>query len=322
MPKQNILITGISGQDGIFLTSSINKYATINQTIIGITRQNSAQTLNKLRSIDKIPSNLKLLSIDLTNSNETLKLISDTKPSHIYNLSGPSSVYESINNDIYFQKTINCIFDNLTNACIQENYFPNFFQACSSEMFSSSNSMPLTEKSSFNPRSPYAKAKYEVYEKVNYLKQEYDWNIKSGIMFNHESEFRDKQYLFMKTFLTAKKIKNREEDVLEIGSLDLSRDWSFAGDISNAIHQINISDDNSNYVIGSGISTTIRKIVENIFSFYDLEYENHIVLNPKLLRAQDPLNIVSDPSKIRNQLGWNPELSIDQLLERIYRKVC
>ena len=173
MSSQNILITGISGQDGVFLTSSLNEGKKTDQTIIGITRQNPKQTFDRLKSIDITLPNLKLVNIDLTSANETLKLISDTKPTHIYNLSGPSSVYDSINEDLYFQKTINSIFDNLTNACVQENIFPNFFQACSSEMFASTNSMPLNEQSSFSPRSPYAEAKLEVYKKVDNLKEKY-----------------------------------------------------------------------------------------------------------------------------------------------------
>ena len=321
MSSQNILITGISGQDGVFLTSSLNEGKKTDQTIIGVTRQNPKQTFDRLKSIDITPPNLKLVNIDLTSANETLKLISDTKPTHIYNLSGPSSVYDSINEDLYFQKTINSIFDNLTNACVQENIFPNFFQACSSEMFASTNSMPLNEQSSFSPRSPYAEAKLEVYKKVDNLKEKYDWNIKSGIMFNHESEFRNKNYLFMKIFLTAKQIKNKEKDVLEVGSLDLSRDWSFAGDVSKAVQLINTSEESSNYVVGSGTSTSIREVVEIIFSFYGLKLENHIVVNPNLLRAEDPLNIVSDPLKLKEKLGWSPELSIVQLLERIFKKI-
>ena len=321
MSSQNILITGISGQDGVFLTSSLNDGKNSNQTIIGVTRQNPKQTFDRLKSIDTTSPNLKLVNIDLTSANETLKLISDTKPTHIYNLSGPSSVYNSINEDLYFQKTINSIFDNLTNACVEENIFPNFFQACSSEMFASTNSMPLNELSSFSPRSPYAEAKLEVYKKVDNLKEKYDWNIKSGIMFNHESEFRNKSYLFMKIFLTAKQIKNKEKDVLEVGSLDLSRDWSFAGDVSKAVQLINTSEESSNYVVGSGTSTSIREVVEIIFSFYGLKLENHIMVNPNLLRAEDPLNIVSDPIKLKDQLGWSPELSIVQLLERIFKKI-
>jgi GDPmannose 4,6-dehydratase len=188
-------------------------------------------------------------------------------------------------------------------------------------MFSIKNTMPLNERSTFEPRSPYASAKYEVFNKVNSLKEKFDWNIKSGIMFNHESEFRNKDYLFMKIFNSAKKIKNKEMKLLELGSTNLVRDWSFAGDIAKAIFLINQSDNNNNFVIGSGVSTSIRKIVEKVFSLYDLKLENHIKINPKLLREGDPLEIVSDPSLLKAELNWNPQLSVDDLLERMFQKV-
>jgi len=188
-------------------------------------------------------------------------------------------------------------------------------------MFSIKNTMPLNEGSTFEPRSPYASAKYEVFNKVNSLKEQFDWNIKSGIMFNHESEFRNKDYLFMKIFNSAKKIKNNEMQFLEVGSTNLVRDWSFAGDIAKAIFLINQSDNNNNFIIGSGISTSISEIIEKVFSLYDLKPENHIKVNPKLLREGDPLEIVSDPSSLKSELNWTPQLSVDDLLERIFRKV-
>lgn len=108
---------------------------------------------------------------------------------------------------------------------------------------------------------------------------------------------------------------------LEVGSTNLVRDWSFAGDIAKAIFLINQSDNNNNFIIGSGISTSISEIIEKVFSLYDLKPENHIKVNPKLLREGDPLEIVSDPSSLKSELNWTPQLSVDDLLERIFRKV-
>jgi GDPmannose 4,6-dehydratase len=188
-------------------------------------------------------------------------------------------------------------------------------------MFSIKNTMPLNERSKFKPRSPYSDAKYEVFNKVNSLKEEFEWNIKSGIMFNHESEFRNKDYLFMKIFNSAKKIKNNEMKHFELGSTNLVRDWSFAGDIAKAIFLINQSDNNTNFIIGSGVSTSIGEIVNKVFLLYDLKPENHIVINPKLLREGDPLETFSDPSLLKSELNWTPQLSIDALLERIFNKI-
>jgi GDPmannose 4,6-dehydratase len=321
MNSQNILITGISGQDGLFLTDYLLSNNLSNFKVFGVSRQNSEATLRNLKTLNNESAEVEIYNTDLTNTTEVFNLINRIKPSQIYNLSGPSSVYDSLANQKYFQETINLIFDNLVNSCIKQNHFPAFFQACSSEMFSIKNTMPLNEGSTFEPRSPYASAKYEVFNKVNSLKEKFDWNIKSGIMFNHESEFRNKDYLFMKIFNSAKKIKNKEMKLLELGSTNLIRDWSFAGDIAEAIFLINQSDNNNNFIIGSGISTSISKIVEKVFSLYDLKPENYIKVNPKLLREGDPLEIVSDPSLLKSELNWSPQLSVDDLLERIFHKI-
>ena len=321
MNSKNILITGISGQDGLFLTDYLLSNNLSNFKVFGVSRQNSESTLKNLKTLNNETTEVEIYNTDLTNTTEVFNLINRIKPSQIYNLSGPSSVYDSLANKKYFQETINLIFDNLTNSCIKQNHFPAFFQACSSEMFSIKNTIPLNEGSTFEPRSPYASAKYEVFNKVNSLKEQFDWNIKSGIMFNHESEFRNKDYLFMKIFNSAKKIKNNEMQFLEVGSTNLVRDWSFAGDIAKAIFLINQSDNNNNFIIGSGISTSISEIIEKVFSLYDLKPENHIKVNPKLLREGDPLEIVSDPSSLKSELNWTPQLSVDDLLERIFRKV-
>ena len=321
MSSQNILITGISGQDGLFLTDYILSDKFSNFKVFGVSRQNSETTLRNLKTLNNQNAEVEIFNTDLTNSTETFNLINHIKPSQIYNLSGPSSVYDSLANQKYFQETINSIFDNLTNSCIKQNHFPAFFQACSSEMFSIKNTMPLNERSIFEPRSPYAIAKYEVFNKVNSLKEQFDWNIKSGIMFNHESEFRNKDYLFMQIFNSAKKIKNKEMKLLEVGSTNVVRDWSFAGDVAIATFLITQSDNNNNFIIGSGVSTSISEVVEKVFSLYDLKPENHIKVNPKLLREGDPLEIVSDPSLLKSELNWSPQLSVDDLLERIFHKI-
>ena len=321
MSTQNVLITGISGQDGLFLTDYLLSNKLSSFKVFGVSRQNSEATLRNLKTLNKETAEVEICNTDLTNTTEVFNLINRIKPSQIYNLSGPSSVYDSLANQKYFQETINLIFDNLANSCIKQNHFPAFFQACSSEMFSIKNTMPLNEGSTFEPRSPYASAKYEVFNKVNSLKEQFDWNIKSGIMFNHESEFRNKDYLFMQIFNSAKKIKNKEMKFLEVGSTNLVRDWSFAGDVARAIFLINQSDNNNNFIIGSGVPTSISEIVQKVFSLYDLKPENHIKINPKLLREGDPLEIISDPSLLKSELNWTPQLSVDDLLERMFQKV-
>ena len=145
-------------------------------------------------------------------------------------------------------------------------------------------------------------AKYTIYKKINNLRKNGDWNIKSGIMFNHESEFRNEEYLFIKIINSAKSIKDNKSDILELGSLELVRDWSFAGDVASAIYLINNSDYLENFVIGSGTGVTIAYVVETIFNYYNLEYNSFVKVNESLLRSGDPSKIISDPKSLINKL--------------------
>jgi len=321
MTDRKVLITGITGQDGIFLTSELLKHDK-NIKIFGISRNANKKFYENLTAVGvKNFSNVNIHNLDLTDLNSVKKYISDLQPTEIYNLSGPSSVYESILNSDYYKTTINTIFDNLIDACISAGMTPRFFQACSSEMFSSENILPLNEGSVFNPRSPYSEAKYTVYKKTNDLRKNGDWNIKSGIMFNHESEFRNDDYLFIKIINSAKSIKDNKADTLELGSLETVRDWSFAGDVASAIYLINNSDYLENFVIGSGRGVTIEYVVETIFDYYDLQYNTFVKVNKSLLREGDPLRIISDPKSLINKLGWNPQYNIDDLIERLIKYI-
>ena len=192
---KNILITGITGQDGVFLTSEILKNDP-NLNIYGISRKkNNSLFLNKLNTLIKTSTeSIKLLNVNLNNYEETKKLIQDTRPDFVYNLTGPSSVYDSLKNPSETKSLIENIFDNLTKSIIEESLFSNFYQASSSEMFGIDDGKILNEGSSFSPNSPYAEAKLENHFKVLKLSEKYEWKIFSGIMFNHESQFREDSY--------------------------------------------------------------------------------------------------------------------------------
>ena len=151
--------------------------------------------------------NINLVNTSLENQEEVDKLIKDFRPDYLFNLTGPSSVYESIKQpELEFK--ITKIFDNLIEANIKNNNLCNFYQASSSEMFGQNNNLNIyNENSKFKPNSPYASGKFTNHEKIKRLREEYEWNIYSGIMFNHESEYRKNDYLFMKIIQTAYKIK-------------------------------------------------------------------------------------------------------------------
>ena len=135
-------------------------------------------------------------------------------------------------------------------------------------------------------------------------------------MFNHESEFRDSKYLIMSLINSAIQISNGQKNSFKVGSLDYIRDWSFAGDVAEAIYKITNFGKESNYVIGSGNGHTIAKMIEILFSQLELNYEEYIKIDKSLLRKGDPIRIVSNPSRLINELSWEPKLSFEELVER------
>jgi len=318
---KKILITGISGQDGLFLTNHlINKYEKLE--IIGTSRQNNHSIFYKnLLSLGlENRGDVSVYQIDLNDYNIVNNLISDFKPHYVYNLTGPSSVYESFNN-AENKKIITNIFDNLTSALIKSNNFARFFQASSSEMFSPDCNEKLNENSEFLPNSPYALAKLDNHNKVISLNKKYDWNIYSGITFNHESEFRKKNYLIMKIITAAWKIKNNKGSNLTIGSLDYMRDWSHAQDIVVAINLLTEKGASPDYVIGSGKGKKIKDILDYVFQKYNLDWTDFVQIDKNLLRDGDSKKIISDPRKIKNELNWETKITFEQMLDRCIGKI-
>jgi len=318
---KKILITGITGQDGLFLTNHlINKYEKLK--IVGTSRQdNHSIFYNNLLSLGvKNRADVSVYQFDLNDYNIAHNLISDFKPHYVYNLSGPSSVYESFSN-VKNKKLITNIFDNLTSALIKSNNFARFFQASSSEMFSPNCNEDLNENSEFLPNSPYALAKLDNHNKVISLNKKYDWNIYSGITFNHESEFRKQNYLIMKIITAAWKIKNNKGINLTIGSLDYMRDWSHAQDIVVAINLLTEKGASPDYVIGSGEGKKIKDILDYVFQKYNLDWTDFVQIDKNLLRDGDSKKIISDPRKIKNELNWETIITFEQMLDRCIDKI-
>ncbi len=314
---KKILITGISGQDGAFLTDYILRNET-NVSIFGVTRNTNLffdklKYLNPNFQTDKVY----LTNLDMLNKKKVLEFIEFVKPDNVYNLAGPSSVYESIKNPNESIEQITGIFNNLTESLIKTNNFCNFFQPSSSEMFGNINDSILNENSDFNPNSPYAIAKLINHKSVIDLNNTHNWPIVSGIMFNHESEFRTDNYLFPKIINSALKIYFKKANVLELGSLDYKRDWSYAKDIVEIVNSVTENPKSSDYVIGSGISVSIKDIVECTFNTLNLDYKKHIKIDPNLLRKGDPVEVYCDTSKLTEDYKWKPKYDLNKMITKI-----
>ena len=313
-----ILITGITGQDGIFLTEKIlSSYP--EAKIYGISRSynyqglyQKIQFLNKKINLD----NIEILNIDLKIYEDVNNIIKNIKPAYLYNLMGPSSVSNSIGNDIYYQENLENSFENIVKSVIKNNIKTKIFQASSSEMFANSEKK-LDENSKFLPRSPYSKSKLYIHNKIQFYREEEGLNICSGIMFNHESEFRPDSFLLMKIVSKAIDIKKNKINKIKVGSLDYVRDWSFAKDIMDAAYLITEQDYLQDYVLGSGKGTKIQQILEYVFSSLDLVWTDFVEIDDSILRKDDPISIISNPIKIKNDLDWQTTHSFENVLDRM-----
>ena len=313
---EKVLITGITGQDGLFLTNILLN-GQKDYEIIGISRESNAleKVQNKLIHINKENQNIenvKIIQLDLLNKNHVENLLTDYSPNFVINLSGPSSVYKSLKNPL-IETEITEIFDNLTSSLIKSRNFAKFYQASSSEMFGD-HSEAINESSLFAPNSPYAHAKFTNHKKVQEFRKIYSWDIFSGIMFNHESEFRGDDYLIMKIINSAILIKNKKLNSFSVGSVDYIRDWSYSGDIAQAIYKIINFGKNDSYVIGSGTGSKISEILNIVFKHFNLDWEEHTNIDEKLLRKGDPTKIISDPTLIYKELSWETKLKLEDIL--------
>ena len=318
MMKKNVLITGITGQDGSFLTSHLLQNS--DYQIIGTSRKknndNFYKKLEHLNVESSAVKNLKILQADALDYESISSVIKNSEIHSVYNLMGPSSVYESVTDPFNSSKSIIFSFNNIVKALIENKNYPNFFQTSSSEMFEGSVNEKLNEDSKFNPRSPYASSKLYIHNLISFLRKKYEWKLTSGILFNHESEFRPDNYLIMKIINSAIDIKNKKSNQLELGSLDIVRDWGFAGDHTRAMKMIIENNSGSDYVIGTGIGTSIKEITKLIFNYFDLDFKDYISINKELLRSKDPEKIIANPTKLKSETGWEPSVDIENLIVR------
>ncbi len=316
---KKVVITGITGQDGIFLTNRIMK-STDQYEIYGTTRDTAKAKpfFAKLETLGaKDFEKVNLDKVDLSNKLEVGHYLKHINPDFIYNLTGPSSVYESIKKPDETSLEINKIFNNISESLIEEGIFPNFFQASSSEMFGNNGKEFQDEDSDFMPNSPYAISKLKIHKKIDTLREAYDWKIISGIMFNHESEFRSDTYLIMKIIKYAKNLVQEKEKLI-LGSLDYVRDWSFAGDVADSMYILNESDLNENFVIGSGEGRKISNILDIIFKEINIDWKEFVKIDNSLLRKGDPQVLVSKPKKLIKNTNWKPTLDFESLILRCF----
>ncbi len=315
------LLTGITGQDGSYLAELLLDKG---YEVHSIIRRSSSFNTGRIDHLYKDPhdanARLFLHFGDLADSGSLRKTIELVRPDEIYNLGAQSHVKVSFDEPEYTVDVDALGTLRLLEAIRDYRHHTGrnvrFYQASSSEMYGAAPA-PQSESTPFHPRSPYACAKvYSYWQTVNY-RESYDLFACNGILFNHESERRGETFVTRKITRAAARIKLGLQSTLSLGNLDAKRDWGFAGDYVEAMWLMMQAEQPDDYVIATGVAYSVRDFLQKTFDLLELDWEKHVVIDPRYLRPAEVDNLQGDASKARTQLGWKPKTDFDSLVKRM-----
>jgi GDPmannose 4,6-dehydratase len=309
MSAKRALITGITGQDGSYLTELLLEKG---YEVFGVTRRASTENVERIEHlIDRIT----LLQGDLLDPSSIDAAVREAQPAAVYNLAAQSFVPTSWNQPVLTAEFTAVGVTRMLEAIRSVDPAIRFYQASSSEMFGKVREVPQTELTPFHPRSPYGVAKvYGHYITVNY-RESYDLFAVSGILFNHESSRRGLEFVTRKITDGAARIKHGLATELRLGNVDSERDWGFAGDYVEAMWLMLQQDEPSDYVVATGETHTVREFVQTAFERAGLDWERCVVQDERFMRPAEVDQLIGDPTKAREQLGWEPRTSFRELVE-------
>ena len=304
------LITGITGQDGSYLAELLLQK---NYAVHGIVRRSSTENFERIAHLG---SRITLHQGDLNDLTSLMEVIKEVRPTELYNLAAQSFVPTSWKQPVLTTDvTATGVTRVLEAIRMIDPKGIRFYQASSSEMFGKVRETPQNETTPFYPRSPYGVAKvYGHFITVNY-RESYGMYCSSGILFNHESPRRGREFVTRKVTDAVARIKLGLQKELRIGNLDARRDWGFAGDYVRAMWAMLQQDKAEDFVVASGETHTVRELVEIAFRHAGLDWEKYTVLDPAFVRPAEVDLLLGDPSKAKRILGWQPEIGFAQLIE-------
>ena len=309
MAQKVALITGITGQDGSYLAEFLLSKG---YRVCGMVRRASVENFER---INHIRNNIELFQGDLLDQYSLISVLKDVRPSEVYNLAAQSFVPTSWNQPVLTSEFTALGVTRMLESIRLVDPSIRFYQASSSEMYGRVREVPQGELTPFYPRSPYGVAKvYGHYITVNY-RESYNLFAVSGILFNHESPRRGLEFVTRKVTDGVARIKLGLASELRLGNLDAKRDWGFAGDYVEAMWLMLQQDEADDYVIATGETHTVQKLVEVAFGHAGLSWEKYVKQDPKFLRPAEVDLLIGDPSKAQKKLGWKPKVSFEQMIQ-------
>jgi GDPmannose 4,6-dehydratase len=306
MPRA--LITGITGQDGSYLAELLLAKG---YEVVGVVRRTSHHSYER---IEHLLERVEVVAADLLDQHSLTVVLQDTRPDEVYNLAAQSYVPTSWTQPVLTGEFTALGVTRILEAIRLVHPVAKFYQASSSEMFGRVTETPQRETTSFYPRSPYGVAKvYGHWITVNY-RESYNLYAVSGILFNHESPRRGIEFVTRKVTDGVARIKLGLARQISLGNLDARRDWGFAGDYVDAMWRMLQQPSPQDYVIGTGKTHSVRELVEAAFSHVGLDWEKHVVTDPRFMRPAEVDLLLADPGKAKQELGWSPRVDFQQLI--------
>ena len=310
--SKKALITGITGQDGSYLTELLLEKG---YEIHGIIRRSSTPNLGRINHIlKKTDAKLMVHHGDVEDTGSFLRLMNDIQPDEIYNLGAQSEVGISFENPQFTAGSTALGALNVLESIRQSKIRTRFYQASSSEMFGMAQSVPQNEKTPFYPRNPYGVAKVFAYWMTVNYREAYGLFACNGILFNHESPRRGEAFVTRKITLSLARIKAGLQDKVFLGNLNSKRDWGYAKDYVEAMWLMLQQNNPEDFVVATGETHTIKEFLEEAFGYVGLDYKKYIEIDPRLIRPAEVDLLQGDNSKARKILGWKPSLDFKGLV--------
>jgi GDPmannose 4,6-dehydratase len=308
--NKNALITGITGQDGAYLSQLLLSKG---YKVYGILARRSSDTLWRLRELG-IADDVALLDGDLTDLSSLIRAMQASKADEVYNLGAQSFVGSSWQQPLLTAQVDGVGALNVLEAVRIVNPGGRFYQASTSEMFGLIQAEMQSETTPFYPRSPYGVAKLMAHwATVNY-RESFGMHASSGILFNHESPLRGIEFVTRKVTDAVARIKLGQQKELRLGNIDAKRDWGFAGDYVEAMWLMLQQGRGDDYVVATGQTTTVRRMCEIAFAHAGLSMDQHLVIDEKFFRPAEVDVLLGNPAKAKANLGWQPKTSLEDLI--------
>jgi len=310
-------VTGITGQDGYYLTKLLLQKG---YEVHGTIRRSSNFNTQRIDPLIADQENTGLLNLyysDLLDASSLNNLINSIEPDEIYNLAAQSHVAVSFKNPLYSAQTSVIGPITLLEAVKNSDKEIKYYQASSSEMFGGIDNEKLEEKSKFIPKSPYAVGKLFAHEITRVYRESYGIHAVNGILFNHESPLRGETFVTRKITKAVGRIKYNIQNKLTLGNLSASRDWGYAGDYVEGMHmmmQHSIADD---WVLATGETHTVQEFVELAFKEVDLNWKDYVTTDTRYYRPNEVEHLLGDPSKAQKELGWQNKTSFQNLVKKM-----